>query len=56
MRQLHINLDYITVVATLPLYHCDPFDRLLILQTLVEQIPILSADSTFDAYSIQRFW
>jgi PIN domain nuclease of toxin-antitoxin system len=38
------------------LHHRDPFDRLLIAQAMVEQIPILSADSAFDAYSIQRLW
>lgn len=53
---LDINLDHVDVVAALPLHHCDPFDRLLIAQSIVEQIPILSADSTFDAYLIQRLW
>lgn len=53
---LNINLDHIAVVATLPLHHRDPFDRLLIAQSMVEQIPILSADSAFDAYAIYRLW
>lgn len=53
---LNINLDHITVVATLPLHHRDPFDRLLIAQAMVEKIPILSADSAFDAYPIQWLW
>jgi PIN domain nuclease of toxin-antitoxin system len=37
-------------------HHRDPFDRLLIAQAMAEQIPILSADSAFDAYSINRLW
>ncbi|MCL1472290.1 type II toxin-antitoxin system VapC family toxin [Argonema antarcticum] len=53
---LDINLDYIEVIATLPLHHRDPFDRLIIAQAMVEQIPILSADSAFDVYPIQRLW
>ncbi len=53
---LNINLDHIDVIAKLPLHHRDPFDRLLIAQAIVEQIPILSADSAFDAYPIQRLW
>mgnify|MGYP000047022148 CR=1 FL=1 len=53
---LNINLDHIDIVATLPLHHRDPFDRLLIAQAMVEQLPILSADSAFDAYSIGRLW
>ncbi len=36
--------------------HKDPFDRLLITQTLVEQIPIASADSALDAYGVTRLW
>lgn len=53
---LEINLDHIEVVATLPFHHRDPFDRLLIAQAIADQLPILSADSTFDNYSIQRLW
>lgn len=53
---LNINLDYMYIVATLPLHHRDPFDRLLIAQAMVEKISILSADSAFDAYPIQRIW
>lgn len=53
---LNINLDHIDIVATLPLHHRDPFDRLLIAQAMVEQLPILSADSAFDAYPIGRLW
>ncbi|MBR8835845.1 MAG: type II toxin-antitoxin system VapC family toxin [Stigonema ocellatum SAG 48.90 = DSM 106950] len=53
---LNINLDHLAVVATLPLHHRDPFDRLLIAQAMVEQIPILSIDSAFDSYPIQRLW
>jgi PIN domain nuclease of toxin-antitoxin system len=51
---LNINLDHLAVVATLPSHHRDPFDRLLIAQSIVEKIPILSVDSAFDAYPIER--
>ncbi len=53
---LNIDLAHINVVASLPFHHRDPFDRLLVAQAMVEQIPILSADSTFDTYPIRRFW
>ena len=53
---LSINLDHIDVIAALPFHHRDPFDRLLIAQSMVERIPILSADSAFDAYPINRLW
>jgi len=53
---LEINLQHIEVVASLPLHHRDPFDRLIIAQSMVEQIPILSVDAIFDAYAIARVW
>lgn len=53
---LPIELRHTFAVARLPLHHRDPFDRLLIAQSLVEGIPILSADPAFDSYSVQRLW
>ncbi|TAE59554.1 MAG: type II toxin-antitoxin system VapC family toxin [Nostocales cyanobacterium] len=53
---LQINQQHISVVSQLPLHHRDPFDRMLIAQAIVENIPVLSADTIFDAYSIQRLW
>ena len=53
---LPINLDHIQKVATLPFHHKDPFDRLLIAQSLVESIPVVSIDSNFDAYGVERLW
>jgi PIN domain nuclease of toxin-antitoxin system len=49
-------MDHVAIVAKLPFHHRDPFDRLLIAQAMVEQIPILSADSAFSAYAIERLW
>jgi len=44
---LEITFDYIEVVASLPLHHRDPFDRLIIAQSMAQQIPILSVDAIF---------
>src|SRR5205823_6439688 len=41
---LPIRIDHAAVVATLPLHHRDPFDRMLVAQALAEQIPLLSRD------------
>jgi PIN domain nuclease of toxin-antitoxin system len=40
----------------LPLHHRDPFDRLLIAQALDLKVPIVSRDSIFDLYGVQRIW
>jgi len=36
--------------------HKDPFDRLIVAQALVEQVPIVSADATLDRYGVPRLW
>jgi PIN domain nuclease of toxin-antitoxin system len=53
---LPISLAHLGVVATLPFHHRDPFDRLLAAQAMIEQLPIVSIDSAFDAYSVKRLW
>jgi PIN domain nuclease of toxin-antitoxin system len=44
------------VLTTLPLHHRDPFDRLLVAQAMVENVPVVSADLQLDAYPIRRLW
>ena len=41
---------------SLPLHHRDPFDRILIAQTINRSLSIISADTAFDSYSIDRLW
>ncbi|MCA0457691.1 MAG: type II toxin-antitoxin system VapC family toxin [Chloroflexi bacterium] len=53
---LDINLEHVTTLTTLPLHHRDPFDRMLIAQSIVDNLPIISADAAFDAYGITRLW
>ena len=43
-------------VAQLPFHHKDPFDRLLIAQALVEEIPIITPDSHFKKYGVEVIW
>jgi PIN domain nuclease of toxin-antitoxin system len=53
---LSIELPHATFVETLPLHHRDPFDRLLIAQSIIETIAIVSVDVVFDLYGAQRLW
>ncbi|NJK74109.1 MAG: type II toxin-antitoxin system VapC family toxin [Oscillatoriales cyanobacterium RU_3_3] len=53
---LNINLEHIYAIVSMPFHHKDPFDRVLIAQSIIEGIPILSKDSVFDTYSINRIW
>ncbi|MFY9821746.1 MAG: type II toxin-antitoxin system VapC family toxin [Thermoanaerobaculia bacterium] len=43
-------------VATLPLHHADPFDRLLIAQAQLEGLNILTADRKFGDYEVEILW
>ena len=47
---LNISAQHVDYAAKLPLHHRDPFDRMLIAQANIEQIPILSADQLFKLY------
>ena len=40
----------------LPFHHRDPFDRLLISQSMVENMKIISIDQVFDLYFENRIW
>jgi PIN domain nuclease of toxin-antitoxin system len=53
---LDIAISHALRVASLPFHHRDPFDRLLIAQSLVENWPIIGTDSQFDAYGVTRIW
>lgn len=53
---LPIKLEHIEVVASLPFHHHDPFDRLLISQAMVEDLPVVSVDSAFSSYPVQIIW
>jgi PIN domain nuclease of toxin-antitoxin system len=53
---LSITVSHLVTVSALPLHHRDPFDRLIIVQAMVEQMPIVRADPAFDAYPVERLW
>ena len=50
---LPIMPAHLDAVATLPLHHRDPFDRLIIAQGVAETLPILTNDKVFAAYPIK---
>ena len=57
-RILPIEPRHTVEVSRLPFPtdHRDPFDRLLVAQALIEQIPMVSADVQLDAYGVTRLW
>jgi PIN domain nuclease of toxin-antitoxin system len=51
-----ISLAHLYRIETLPFFHRDPFDRLIIAQCLADDYTVLSADTCFDAYAVRRMW
>lgn len=39
-------------LASLPMHHRDPFDRLLVAQAMIERVPVISEDPLFDRYDV----
>jgi PIN domain nuclease of toxin-antitoxin system len=52
------SLTYVHLrgLGDLPQHHRDPFDRLLISQSLAERIPIVTNDRAFTAYGVGIIW
>ncbi len=55
-RILPVEIRHTALLTTLANHHRDPFDRLLIAQSLVEGIPIVRVDEAFDPYGVTRLW
>ena len=53
---LPITLEHLDKITKLPFHHRDPFDRLLIAQSIVEDLPLVSVDQIVDAYGANRIW
>lgn len=53
---LPIKLDHVFRIENLPMHHRDPFDRILIAQSLEEKLPLVTADPLFDRYPVKVIW
>ena len=53
---LHITTEHILALDKLPFHHKDPFDRLIIAQSIVDDFTIVTLDSEFPAYPAKLLW
>lgn len=53
---LPIEFEHTKMIAQLPFHHKDPFDRMIIAQSLVENISIVTADNYFHLYTNRIIW
>jgi PIN domain nuclease of toxin-antitoxin system len=55
-KLLPISIKDTIRLSELPIFHKDPFDRILIAQAINRSLLVASRDAAFDAYGIQRLW
>jgi PIN domain nuclease of toxin-antitoxin system len=55
-QPLPVQIHHATRVYQLPMYHTDPFDRLLIAQSQIESIPLISLDTMIHNYDLEVVW
>ncbi|MCA6589538.1 MAG: type II toxin-antitoxin system VapC family toxin [Pseudanabaena sp.] len=53
---ISVTLPHILELKNLPPHHKDPFDRMLIAQSKVENATLISRDSVFKSYECSLIW
>ncbi|HXA16872.1 MAG TPA: type II toxin-antitoxin system VapC family toxin [Thermoanaerobaculia bacterium] len=56
MTSLPVYLTHALRVGLLPHHHRDPFDRLLVAQSQIERLPLMTADAEVAAYDVEVIW
>ncbi len=51
-----ITYDHLITLANLPGHHNDPFDRLIVAQTIAEKLTLISRDKGLKKYKIKQQW
>lgn len=53
---IDITASHALLIGELPYHHKDPFDRIIIAQSIYLNIPIVGKDQQFDEYVENRLW
>jgi PIN domain nuclease of toxin-antitoxin system len=53
---LPITFNDTLILTSLPFYHRDPFDRIIISQGINNHLTIISKDPHFEAYKVSLIW
>jgi len=53
---LPIEIEHVIHTAQLPPHHRDPFDRLLVAQASLENLPIVTSDIKISRYRVPVLW
>jgi PIN domain nuclease of toxin-antitoxin system len=55
-RVLPIRASHVTALVALPMLHRDPFDRILIAQSIAEGLPLVTNDEPIRRYPVPTIW
>jgi PIN domain nuclease of toxin-antitoxin system len=56
IETLPVTLSHLLQFEKLPVHHRDPFDRMLIAQSIEEGWPIITSDRDFQKYPVRVIW
>ncbi len=56
IQSLSIQVSHALRVFQLPAVHQDPFDRLLVAQSQMEKLPIITANAAIARYGVEIIW
>ncbi|GIW50949.1 MAG: twitching motility protein PilT [Gemmatimonadales bacterium] len=56
MTELPISVEHATLAGSLGGSHRDPFDRMLVAQSRIEDVPLVTNDRVFRQYEIETVW
>lgn len=56
MESVPITLEHALETHNLPLLHKDPFDRILVAQSRIEQVAIVTNDPMIAQYGVEIIW
>jgi PIN domain nuclease of toxin-antitoxin system len=56
LQELPLRYSHGERMASLPFYHHDPFDRMLIAQAIEEQLTLITGDRKMRPYSVKILW
>ena len=54
--ELAITFEHTERLVMLPTHHADPYDRMLVVQALVEGLTLVTHDRTLEPYSVPVIW
>ena len=55
-NKMAITVSHAERAGRLPGPHKDPFDRMLVAQSLAHDLPLVSIESLFDGFGVRRIW